>query len=780
MSEKYDVILRHKADISDSDRTYFSSRATAFKSIIPVRNSVMHARPLTIDEYSRGFAFAQNLLKSKSYWPVLAENYFRFSKDPSSFTSKSIEFLDDPIAEAVLHNLPTPEHDDTGFLPRPDLERELKKRILGRHPVVTILGEGGNGKTALALQTLYGLVATNDHPFDAIIWVSAKTSVLTAEGVKRIGDEVVEAMSLLEEAASFEPGLDSPIERLHRLLAANKILLAIDNLETVQGNEIKKLSEDVPGESKILLTSRVPLGGDLSVNVGELSDKDGLIYIRRLTEAYEVRSLRQLNDENLRFYIGRLHHKPLLIKWFVLGVKSGADPQRIIANPKDALKFCLENVVGKLSSSSKTTLVAMATIPNPLSAQIVDCITDLNPQEIEAALNELNRFGLVEFSDSQGSEQRYKLRSFARSYAMRVIAPPVDLSTKIRESYNRIESQFNYAKGQTNYNPYSLKNFKIRSTAEMLASQKLKQAVHLAMSNDFARAHEIIEDLRIINPAYFEVYRAEAYISYLNNDVVGACAAYESAIELAPDEPQLHFFYACMLMRGVDIDLANEHFAKVHEIDPTSMAGAREYARSCLQRFDFPQARKMLTHAATLDFKNDKDRTVYTDLEIQYHVRLISHKISVSDWSEIHNIVKNLALFVYSLDLAVFDERMAYHLMEVLPHLKRIESSGKVSLDYTSDLEEWIDKRFVQKKGWNVLPGSRGFQKSGAAIGALKQAGLRETFGFLKADDGRETFVHEDDAGSELWKSMIAGARVCYEIVFNQDGRTCAINLSRA
>jgi hypothetical protein len=85
----------------------------------------------------------------------------------------------------VLNNLPRVDYDDTGFVPRFKLEADLKKKILGRHPVVTVLGEGGNGKSALTLQTAYRLLNSNDHNFDAIIWVSAKATILTLQEIVR-------------------------------------------------------------------------------------------------------------------------------------------------------------------------------------------------------------------------------------------------------------------------------------------------------------------------------------------------------------------------------------------------------------------------------------------------------------------------------------------------------------------------------------------------------------------------------------------------------------------
>ncbi|MBX3561364.1 MAG: cold shock domain-containing protein [Sphingomonas sp.] len=774
MAEKYDVLLRHKADMAQADRTYFSGIANAFKSIIPIRNSVMHARPLTIEEYSLGFSFAQSLLKAKAYWPMLADNYNEFSKDPVSFTSKSIEFLDDPEDTQVLHNLPTPEHDDTGFLPRPELERELRKRILGRHPVITILGEGGNGKTALALQTLYGLVNTNDHPFEAIIWVTAKSSMLTAEGVRKIGDDVVQALAIVDQASFLEPGEGDSFDRLYRLLENNKILLVIDNLETIQGDEIKKIATDVPGESKLLITSRVPLGGDLSVTVGELSDKDSIIYIRRLLDAYSVKSLKSRDDPGLLRYLKRLHNKPLLIKWFVLGVKSGANPDKIVANPEVALRFCLENVVGRLGAQAKASLTALATISVPLSAQILEYVTELNAAEVEAALNELCQFGLVDLVASQASEQLYRLRPFARAYTVRVIAPKPELSAEIRSRYHRVEAQFRSARGQASYNPYSLKSFKVRSPAEMLAAGKLNQAVCEALNGDFESANDRLKALRITDPGYFEVYRAQGYISFLEGDSVAAETAYESALELAPEEPQLHFFYGCLLMRALDSERAREHFATAIKLDPEALPPYREAARNCLSMCDFEGAETLLESVKQLQFRSYKDKVVYTDVRIQLYVRKTIHRMHARDWESAAATVKDLAYYVYGLDLAIFDDRMVQHLLDVIPSLKRLKDY--IDQPLIADLEDWIGSKFEQP--WRRNSHSKNLAEYGSAIGTLKQAGLQETFGFLRADDGRETFVHENEAGEELWDWLKKGGRVRYDISDDDvTGRTKAINL---
>ena len=326
LGDKYQVLLRHKDKMDESSKSYYVELQGRVSASIPVRNAIMHGRPLTVNEYSIGFAFAQTFLSARSRWPELARTYFQYSKSPETLVSQSVQFLDEEISETALSNLPVPDYDDTGFLPRPKLERELKQKILGRHPVVTVLGDGGNGKTALALQTLYGLVDAQDHPFDAVLWFSAKTSVLGPRGIEQIEGAVSSALEIVEQVADFQRGSGSAIDRLRELLTQNRILLAIDNLETISGTELQEIAEDVPGQSKILFTSRVPVGADLTVNVGEFQDTEAVAYLRSLIRAYAVRDLRRKSDADLLRLAHRLGNKPLLLKLAGAWLKSRSRP----------------------------------------------------------------------------------------------------------------------------------------------------------------------------------------------------------------------------------------------------------------------------------------------------------------------------------------------------------------------------------------------------------------------------------------------------------------------
>ena len=173
LNDKYGIIMRSKACLSSGDAGYFVKLKNHFDRAVAVRADVMHGRPLTVDDYTFGFALANELLKAPAYWPELTASLKKINDEPQGLFHSIPTIIDDDPTE-VLNNLPRVDYDDTGFVPRFKLEADLKKKILGRHPVVTVLGEGGNGKSALTLQTAYRLLNSNDHNFDAIIWVSAK------------------------------------------------------------------------------------------------------------------------------------------------------------------------------------------------------------------------------------------------------------------------------------------------------------------------------------------------------------------------------------------------------------------------------------------------------------------------------------------------------------------------------------------------------------------------------------------------------------------------------
>ncbi|MER8394929.1 hypothetical protein NKH10_23920 [Mesorhizobium sp. M1340] len=127
IGDKFSVLMRHKAALDEVTRTYYTTQTVTIEKAIPVRNTVMHGRPLTTTEYVTGFSVANELRKTPAYWPVLESAFQKFEEDPQAFLTSAIGFLDAERPPETLHNLPEPDYDDTGFLPRPELERTFER-----------------------------------------------------------------------------------------------------------------------------------------------------------------------------------------------------------------------------------------------------------------------------------------------------------------------------------------------------------------------------------------------------------------------------------------------------------------------------------------------------------------------------------------------------------------------------------------------------------------------------------------------------------------------------
>jgi len=157
LQEAYDLLNRHRDSLpADLGRELRENSQNA-SQLVPIRNSVMHGRPLSPGDPENAVRICRLFITR--YWQSTKETLDHLASDPTWEPSFS---LAQKLSEKTLHNLPLPEYDDTGLIGRhADCQKILKLLLRRRETITTIVGEGGIGKTAVALHVAYSIL---DHP----------------------------------------------------------------------------------------------------------------------------------------------------------------------------------------------------------------------------------------------------------------------------------------------------------------------------------------------------------------------------------------------------------------------------------------------------------------------------------------------------------------------------------------------------------------------------------------------------------------------------------------
>jgi LuxR family glucitol operon transcriptional activator len=439
---------------------------------------------------------------------------------------------------------------------------------LGPHPVVTIVGEGGVGKSALAVRCLYDLLDSDKgQKYDAVIWVSLKTKVLTPTGVQEIRDSVITTLGIVQAATEAlgaptqTADLESLLKELQDYLQRLRILLIIDNLETVSTEALRPLLGAVPHGSKILITSRVGLGEiELRYKLDPLDKKQSVALARRYAKSLNLEVLASASDDRLERYCRLLYYNPLLIKWFVSSVSSGADPERLIARGNQAfssaLQFCFENLFNRLSETQREILHILASARRQLTQAelffLLQETTSLDQTELEAALSALHNSSMLKRTLVEprraDSGTQVALTDVASEYIARFAPPPPKTFERVQTALKKLREMTE--KSVVIEATYKYEIFAVRSSNrdERIAAVYLNRALQELRQNKVTEARKMVERAKSLLPTFPEVYRISALVESRGNDLYKAADEIETAIELDPSAPLARYQFALFLM----------------------------------------------------------------------------------------------------------------------------------------------------------------------------------------------------------------------------------------
>lgn len=572
----FEALRSSRSRLQPTTDSVLDSIKNRISILVNIRNRVAHTRPMEIDDTGQLLDISDTLLAGdRSNWQDLSETIHRLESDPSYVLGLTITLPKDDPAGPV-HNLPIPDFDETGFMGRKKELATVKKRLLGAYPIVSVLGDGGVGKTAIALKAAYDILEDPACPFEAIVWVTAKATILTPHEIKRVSGAIESSLGLFA-AATAELGSPSgnPVEELYAYLENFRVLLILDNLETVLDGALREFLLDLPMGSKVLLTSRIALGIENPVPLEAMSHDESTALLRAVGRARNVAFVNSLDPATVNRYADKMAGHPAYIKWFVSGIQAGRRPEELVNDNGLLLDFCMSNVYEYLGEPEHELLACMQVLPGARNQAELAYLSDFSAQGIQAALLGLMTTNFVAMSHSTTEEfdTLYRLSDFARLYLDKhhPVSDPQRL--EIRKRSEQLGQWGSLLSAEVAQSPFSPFVINVRDRGDVHIARLLREALSAA-DGDVETALGLCKESESLSPGYYEPWRVEGFIHARVGDIASASYAYNHALELAPEAPVLAYhvgeFYVSSagdLQKGRDyLQIAAKTFPNSQEV----------------------------------------------------------------------------------------------------------------------------------------------------------------------------------------------------------------------
>lgn len=800
----------------------YQSVAKLLDPLTPVRNRVCHSRPLEPDDFARCMDAAVQLQKLEGIpWRALNQTLKDLKTQPSSVLQLEIPDYWSADESRIHHNLPLPEFDDTGFLGRADDRLQVTKLLMTHHPVITLVGEGGIGKTALALRCLYDMLDLDKRPYDAIIWSSLKTTRLTASGVVQISTAisntlgvmttVAEALGTPSSSSEASAGL---LNEILEYMRQYKVLVAIDNLETIQGPGLRDFLLEVPPGSKVLLTSRVGLGElEVRYQLKSLDAKTAISLLRKFAKFLEVGLLYKASDNVLERYSKALFLNPLLIKWFVSSVSGGGDPKNLVDHKattlQSALDFCFGNVFDNLDEEEKRVLHVLTACRQPLSSAEVSFLSGSEePVRIEWALSRLLSRCLVRREMASTGVLRFQLTEPALAHIVRRRPPGRSFEEGVQKRLGQLRILAQEEQRKQSAYKYDIRSIRAKSGDERIAAIWLRRALDSMDRGDFEDARRSVEQAKQLLPDYCEVWRISGIVESRFGESHNAREQYDEAVKANPRCALCRYSFSLFLMRQYeDFDSALVQLRAAEDLDKGDPTLRSAIAYCLLRNSQYGEAARVYEDLLqSLADRPRRWRLSTRDQAADCYSRWGEFDIKNRDFEGFRDHLRRSTEILKDAVLAKdMDERVGDRIRKVFGNICSYSAATGdwtfaeriLALMGTSAGE--VPGRFLHPKDYSLMVGafeqrpdliehlrlmmgevgaspSRGSTED-EKVGTVARLRLEMGFGFLTDEFGHEWFFHRSGFENPAdWRALMVGSRVGFKKGRNDKGE-CATSV---
>jgi LuxR family glucitol operon transcriptional activator len=473
---------------------------------------------------------------------------------------------------------------------------------------------------------------------------------------------------------------EASLSEILEYLNTFRIFLVIDNLETVLDKRMLDFLSSLNGNSKVLITSLVGTGEmNYPFPLGPMTENEAVQLLRATAQVRGVQSLAKAKTDVLKAYCQRMKCNPAYIKWFVSGIQCGKRPEDVFANSKVFLDFCLSNVYDYVNDDAKTIADVMIAVPGKHAQPVLSYISEIEGDSFKEALRQLWTTNIVVMSSlltEAGTESVYDLNPLPRAYILKNHPPKPGMVKLYQEKKRRINEMHERMKRQEEVDRYNPRFIYRRTKDDTVIAKYLSDAIAAALKSRFEVAFTFIERAKSLSPAFYEVYRVEAWVNRLNGNYPAALDCYETAIECEGHSAPLRLWYGGFLLRDSgDPEAACHQLQAAHQLDPDSLSVKLELARVLMILEKFDDAEPILEAAVKVDGVSTIFRRKVYDVWCQLEVRRASRRLQDGCHLEALDSCEHLLRKFESIPRTFVDSRMIRSTLRVIPLLDRLDTS---------------------------------------------------------------------------------------------------------
>lgn len=554
------------------------------------------------------------------------EDFFVFLDDilekPEKLVIKiPIDFYEEDNCYSVINNLPIADYEyEGGFVGRGDDEEKIIKMMQSNtHKVITIAGAGGVGKSALTLKIVNDILRNKIIMYDFIVWVSAKENKLSYLGIEDLEptlknydellDTILNVVGLnVDEYGKDTKGKEDDINELFN--ACDRVLLIIDNLETITDERIINFVLDPHPNVNFLITSRRGLGQvERRYDLKELKEKDAVHLFRVICREKGLINLLQADDTIIRNYVKKVYCYPLAIKWVLGQAAIGKNIMEIIdkinEQSSDISRFCFEQIFSELSQEARTVLYTLCLDNEAMSKGILKYISNLDELVFEDCIHDLLLVSLILPEQKVNRENGeinsfYSLLPLTRGYVKVQLDNNRELKAQIQERMVMVDTTLEEAERAKSQYRFSLSNFGATTEEEKIASMLAQTAYQKYQAGNYLDAVETFKKAVNIAPRFASIYRNWAIIESMEAHWSEADSLMEKASRLNSKDTQIWLVWGNIKRKNEKIKEAFEYYDKAYQLSPKDNVVLNSYAQAISRMGNYKRANELYNEALEL------------------------------------------------------------------------------------------------------------------------------------------------------------------------------------